>query len=199
VVSASTPSWQSWPGSVRAIGTAVTRAVDAAGDADADAYQSAAAAVVSLPAGPTGLVLATVTRTLIEELHPDGLDADDVQLVLARCYRTAHAFLGDAVDVRVIIAVLAAALGIHEAGLTYQAGPIYTEMDPIETATDDWPPPAHPAEGGSATGRPPTPAEFAWHAPLVIADLLATGGRRIGPYLDVAFADLATGAAMDLP
>jgi len=192
-VSASAPAWQSWPGPVRAIGAAVTRAVGAAGDADAEAYGSAAATVVSLPAGPTGLVLATVTRTLIEELHPDGLDADDVQLVLGRCYRSAHAFLGDVVDVRVLIAVLAAALGIHEAGLTYQ------EMEPVETTTDDWPPPAHPAEGDTATGRPPTPAEFAWHAPLVIADLLAAGARRIGPYLDTAFADLATGAAMDLP
>jgi hypothetical protein len=177
----------------------VARAVDAAGGTDSAAYEDAAATVVSQPAGPTGLVLATVTRTLIEELHPDGLDADDVQLVLARCYRGASAFLGDAVDVRVLIAVLAAALGIHEAGLTYQAEPIYQQVDPVETATDDWPPAPQADEGETATGRAPTPAEFAWHAPLVIADLLAAGGRRIGPYLDVAFADLATGAAMDLP
>jgi hypothetical protein len=192
-VSASTPSWQSWPAPVRAIGAAVTRAVDAAGGTDAEAYESAVATVVSLPAGPTGLVLATVTRTLIEELHPDGLDADDVQLVLGRCYRSAHAFLGDAVDVRVLIAVLAAALGIHEAGLTYQ------EMGPIEAATDEWPPAPPTNDGEAATGRPPTPAEFAWHAPLVIADLLAAGDRRLASYLDAAFADLATGATMDLP
>lgn len=188
---ASTPSWQSWPGPVRAIGAAVARSVDAAGGTDSEAYRDAAAAVASLPTAPTGLVLATVTRTLIEELHSDGLDADDVQLVLGRCYRGAHGLLGDAVDVRVLIAVLAAALGIHEAGLTY------LEVGPIETATDDWPPQAD--EGDMATGRPPTPAEFAWHAPLVIADLLAAGGRRIGPYLDTAFADLAAGAAMDTP
>ena len=188
-----TPSWQSWPAPVRAIGAAVTRAVDAAGGTDSKAYEDAAATVASLPTAPTGLVLATVTRTLIEELHPDGLDPDDVQLVLARCYQGASAMLGDAVEVRVLIAVLAAALGIHEAGLTYQ------ELDPIETATDEWPPPAHPAEGETAPGRPPTPAEFAWHAPLLIADLLAASGRRIGPYLDAAFADLATGAAMEMP
>lgn len=198
-MSMTAPSWQGWPAPVRAIGAAVTRAVDAAGGTDSEAYQDAAATVVSQPSASTGLVLATVTRTLIEELHPDGLDADDVQLVLARCYRNAHAFLGDAVDVRVIIAVLAAALGIHEAGLTYQAESIYQQVDPVEAATDDWPPATHPAEGGTATGRPPTPAEFAWHAPIVIADLLAAGGRRIGPYLDLAFADLATDAAMDLP
>lgn len=186
-------SWQSWPAPVRAIGAAVVRAVDAAGGTDSEAYQDAAAAVASLPTAPTGLVLATVTRTLIEELHPDGLDADDVQLVLGRCYRSAHGFLGDAVDVRVLIAVLAAALGIHEAGLTYQ------EVGPVETATDDWPPQPQADEGETATGRPPTPAEFAWHAPLVIADLLAASGRRIGPYLDSAFADLAAGAAMDTP
>jgi hypothetical protein len=193
VVNTTAPSWQSWPAPVRTIGSAVARAVDTAGGPDAEAYQEAAAAVVHLPAGPTGLVLATVTRTLIEELHPDGLDADDVQLVLARCYRSAHGFLGDAVDVRVLIAVLAAALGIHEAGLTYQ------EIDPIETSTDEWPPQSRADDGEATAGRPPTPAEFAWHAPLVIADLLAASGRRIGPYLDAAFADLAAGAAMDLP
>jgi hypothetical protein len=193
VVSAAAPSWQSWPTPVRVIGSAVTRAVGAAGGADSEAYEDAAATVVGLPAGPTGLVLATVTRTLIEELHPDGLDSDDVQLVLARCYRSSHAFLGDTVDVRVIIAVLAAALGVHEAGLTYQ------EMIPIEAATDDWPPPPRGDGDEAATGRPPTPAEFAWHAPLVIADLLSAADRRLGPYLDSAFADLATGAAMDMP
>jgi len=192
-VSMTVPSWQSWPAPVRAIGAAVLRAVDAAAGTDPQAYQDAAATVVGLPTGPTGLVLATVTRTLIEELHPDGLDADDVQLVLARCYRSAHGFLGDAVDVRVLIAVLAAALGIHEAGLTYE------EMGSIEAASDDWPPAPHTDDGEAATGRPPTPAEFAWHAPLVIADLLAASGRRIGPYLDAAFADLATGAAMEIP
>ena len=193
MVNVTAPSWQSWPAPVRVIGAAVARAVDAAAGTDSEAYEDAAAIVVGLPAGPTGLVLATVTRTLIEELHPDGLDSDDVQLVLARCYRGASALLGDAVDVRVLIAVLAAALGIHEAGLTYQ------EMNPIEAATDDWPPAPRSGEDEVATGRPPTPAEFAWHAPLVIADLLAAGDRRIGPYLDTAFADLATGAAMDLP
>jgi hypothetical protein len=177
----------------------VARAVDAAGGPDAEAYQEAAAAMVHLPAGPTGLVLATVTRTLIEELHPDGLDADDVQLVLARCYRSAHGFLGDAVDVRVLIAVLAAALGIHEAGLTYQAELIDQQVELIATATDDWPPQSRADDGEATTGRPPTPAEFAWHAPLLIADLLAGTGRRIGTYLDVAFADLATGAAMEMP
>jgi hypothetical protein len=198
-VSMTVPSWQSWPAPVRAIGAAVLRAVDVAGGTDPQAYQDAATTVVGLPTGPTGLVLATVTRTLIEELHPDGLDADDVQLVLARCYRSAHGFLGDAVDVRVLIAVLAAALGIHEAGLTYQAGLMHQDADPIEAATDDWPPAPRTDDGEAAMGRPPTPAEFTWHAPLVIADLLAASGRRIGPYLDAAFADLATGAAMDTP
>jgi hypothetical protein len=177
----------------------VARAVDAAGDADTEAYESAIATVVSLPAEPTGLVLATVTRTLIEELHPDGLDADDVQLVLGRCYRSAHAFLGDVVDVQVLIAVLAAALGIHEAGLTYQAETMYQNAGPIGAAADEWPPAPPTDDGEVMTGRPPAPAEFAWHAPLVIADLLAASHRRIAPYLDAAFADLATGAAMDLP
>jgi hypothetical protein len=179
---------------VHTIGAAVTRAVDAATAADRDAYEDAAATVVALPAGMTGILLATVARTLIEEQHPDGLDSDDIQVVLGRCYRGGAGFLGDAIDVRVLIAVLASALGIHEAGLTYQ------EMNPVSAVTDDWPPALdEPAPDERVTGRPPSPAEFAWHAPLVIADLLTAGHRRLAPYLDEAFADIATAEAMELP
>ena len=46
VVSMTAPSWQSWPAPVRAIGAAVTRAVDAAGGTDSEAYEDAAATVV---------------------------------------------------------------------------------------------------------------------------------------------------------
>jgi hypothetical protein len=183
-------SWQSLPGPVRAIGTAVTRAVDAADATDRVAYESAAAAVVALPTEATGLVVGAVNRELIEEQHPDGLDGDDIQVILARCYRNAAAWLGDIVDVRVLVAVLASALGIHEAGLTYQ------EVNSPNTATDEWPP---PEVAERAAVAPPSPAEFAWHAPLVLADLLAACGRPLSPYLDSAFAEIARGEAMDLP
>ena len=184
------PSWQTLPGPVRAIGTAVTRAVDAVGATDRVAYESAAAAVTALPTDATGLVLGAVNRALIEEQHPDGLDGDDIQVILARCHRNAAGWLGDMVDVRVLVAVLASALGIHEAGLTYQ------EVNSPRTATDEWPPPEITDRSVAA---PPSPAEFAWHAPLVLSDLLAAGGRRLSPYLDSAFAEIARGEQMELP
>ena len=180
------PAWQSLPGPARVIGAAITHAVDAATESDGDRYRRAAAEVVALPSQVVGLVTAAVTRALIEEQHPDGLDSDDVQVVLERCYRGATAWLS-AVDVRALLAVLANALGIHEPGLTYQ------QLEPLVAPEGDW-----PFEPGQANA-PPSAAEFAWHAPLVIADLLATGDKPLSPYLDAAFADIARAETMELP
>jgi hypothetical protein len=181
------PSWQSLPGPVRAIGASVTRAVDAADESDRERYQRAAAEVVALPSQAVGLVTAAITRTLIEEQHPDGLESDDIQVIVARCYRSTVEWLGPAVEVRVLIAVLASALGIHEPGLTYQ------ELSPVTAPDGDRP--FQPAE----TITPPSGAEFAWHVPLVIADLLGAGNKRLSPYLDAAFADIAREETMELP
>lgn len=186
-------SWRELPGPARAIGAALTRAVDAATARDKEAYESAAAAVVALPPVPTGRVLAAVVRALLEDQHPDGLDGDDIRVVLGDCLRATLPWLGaDKVDVSVLIAVLASALGIHEAGLTY------TDPHPAPTVSDDLPSEwdGTPAE---TTGRPPTPAEYAFHAPLLLADLLARGAFGFSPYLDAAFTEIARGEQMDMP
>lgn len=180
------PSWQSLPQPARAIGAAVTRAVEAACASDRAGYQAAAAELVALPSHAVGLVTAAVTRALIEAQHPDGLDSDDIQVVLTRCYR-ATAWLDGAVEARVLVAVVAGALGLHEPGLTYQ------ELAPVTTTDIDWP--FEPSEAITA----PSGAEFAWHVPLVIADLLGATGARLAPYLDAAFADIARAETMEMP
>jgi hypothetical protein len=174
-------SWTDMPGLARAIGGAITRAVDAARTVDPQAYQDAAAEVTALPADQTGVVLGGVVRALLEDQHPDGLDRDDISLVLSRCYQGAVAWLPvESVQVHPLLAVLASALGVHEPGVTYAeiAGP--------------------PADEPLAV-RPPTAAEYAWHAPLLVADLIAATGRPLGRYLDAVFTDIARAETMEFP
>ncbi len=102
------------PGPARDFVRTLTEAVDAAvsGD-DAEAYDSAIARLATQPAG--GRVLADVLRSLLEDTHPDGLNSDDITLVIGRCYRAAAAWLPpERVDVTVLLAVLAGALAIQE-------------------------------------------------------------------------------------
>jgi hypothetical protein len=196
-------SWRDLPGPARAIGGAISRAVDAARDKDRDAYVSAAADVAALNAEQAGGVLGALVRSLLEEQHPDGLDGDDIRAVLSGCYRGAIAWLpGESVQVHPLIAVLSSALGIHEPGVTYQeiTGP------PSATDTGDWAGDPEVSSIGGAptvdealTVRPPTATEYAWHAPLLIADLLDAGRRPLGRYLDVAFTEIARTETMEMP
>jgi len=53
--------------------------------------------------------------------------------------------------------------------------------------------------GESVRSEPPTSVEYAWHAPLLIADLLNAGGRRLTRYLDEAFGEIIRTETMELP
>jgi hypothetical protein len=200
-----TASWKQLRGPARGIGVAIARAVAAAGDRDRDDYDAATEELaVSLPEY-SGQVLGALVRTLLEEQHPDGLDSDDIQLVLGRCYRVSAQWLPlDRLDVTTLVAVLASALGIHEPGVTYE-----DVTGPPPGAGDDW---AGDPTGGHVYGgtggqpadrlvpsRVPTAAGYAWHAPLLIADLLAASGRRLDGYLDAAFAEIARAETMEMP
>lgn len=181
-------SWRDLPGPARAIGAAVTRAVDAVGPADREEYEERAAELAAGPVQPTGIVLAAVVRALLEEQHPDGLDADDMQLVIGRCVKGA-AWL-PAVDAYAVVAVLASALGVHEAGITYDE----TGEPP---KNDEW---RDPDLDPTPKRKAPTPAAYAYHAPLLIADLLAAGGgRSLNPYLDGAFGEILRAETMEMP
>jgi hypothetical protein len=165
------------PGPARDLVRALTLAVDAAvsGD-DAATYDSATARLATQPAG--GRVLGDVLRSLLEDTHPDGLNSDDITLVVGRCYRAAAAWLPpERVDVTMLLAVLASALGIHQPGVSHEG------RDP-----DD----AVPVE-------PPTWPDYAWHAPLLMADLLPFAPATLGGYLEATFAEYAREAREELP
>jgi hypothetical protein len=184
-------SWKNGP--ARSIGMAITHAVDVVGDADD--YQKSAADLASMPAGG---ILGALVRSILEEQHPDGLDSDDIQLVLARCYHAAGTWTS--VDANVLLAVLASALGIHEPGVTYD------DITAPPTEADEWtstPIGSESMDGesmGGATGiKAPTTAEYAWHAPILIADLLAHGRRSLTYYLDAAVTEIARAETMEMP
>jgi hypothetical protein len=181
--------WKDLRGPARQLGNAIGRAVDAAAAGDRAEYEDATDALVSLPAEQTGILLGAVLRALLEDQHPDGLDSDDIQAVLGRCYRGAAGWLPpDRVRATVLVAALASALGIHEPGINEPAIPA----------------PAIPEHGTPEHGTPdlapvPTAAEYARHAPLLVADLLAAGRRPLDRYLDAAFTELSRAQTMELP
>lgn len=101
------------PEPARSIARAVTATVGAARAADAETFADEAAALAGLDREQVGLVLGAVVRSLLEELHPDGLDGDDVRAVLEHCVRSAIGWL-PGVDGGVLVVVLTGALGVHE-------------------------------------------------------------------------------------
>jgi hypothetical protein len=182
------------PGPARALGRAVSRAVDVAEAAtDAAAYEGAIAQLAAQPAAMAGRILGDVLRAMLEEAHPDGLDADDITLVLGRAFRAASGWLPpDRVDVYVLLAVLASALGIHEPGVTYQA----LDLPPAgpDRVTDEWRDP-----DDTVPVTPPTWPQYVWHAPLLAADLLPYCAGHLGGYLEAAFAEIARAETEELP
>jgi hypothetical protein len=100
------------PEPARSIAAAVTGAVGAAGAHDVEAFEPAVAALAGLNGQQVGAVLGTVTRLLLEDLHPDGLDGDDVRAALERCVRGSGWTAG--VDPEVLVVLLTDALGVHQ-------------------------------------------------------------------------------------
>jgi len=103
---------RSLPPAARAVATALLAAVGAATQADAEALRTAAGELAGLDSEQTGTAQGNVTRMLLEELHPDGLDSDDIRAVLEGCTRWAAQWLPE-IDPHVLLIVLAGALGIH--------------------------------------------------------------------------------------
>jgi hypothetical protein len=176
------------PGPARDFVRTVTQAVDAAisGD-DVATYDSATAQLAAQPAG--GRVLGDVLRLLLEDTHPDGLDSDDITLVTGRCYRGAVAWLPpERVDVVMLLAVLASALGVHQPAVTDDALELRrSDLDECRDPDD-----AVPVE-------PATWPDYAWHAPLLVADLLPFAPATLDSYLETTFAEYAREAREELP
>ena len=176
------------PGPARDFVRTVTQAVDTAtsGD-DVATYDSATAQLATQPIG--GRVLGDVLRSLLEDTHPEGLNSDDITLVIGRCYRAAAAWLPpERVDVTMLLAVLASALGIHEPAITYEALDLpCSDADECRDPDDAVP------------VKPPIWPDYAWHAPLLLADLLPFAPATLGSYLAAAFAEYAREAREELP
>jgi hypothetical protein len=86
-------------------------AVTAAGRGDRGEFLLAAARLAALDPDQVGTVLGAVTRSMLEELHPDGLSGADARAVMAQCIADAAAWFPD-VDVNALLLVLSGALGV---------------------------------------------------------------------------------------
>jgi hypothetical protein len=103
---------QQLPAPARAIVRASSEAVAAAQAEDPDAYQAAVEQLAAQDSEHVGLVLGAVVRMLLEESHPDGLTADDVQQVLERTARAGLAWWPQT-DPQLLLILVTGALGLH--------------------------------------------------------------------------------------
>jgi len=168
------------PPVARAVAGAVTDGVDAAAAGDADAFETAARRLALAEPEHVRVVVGGVVRPLLEELHPDGVDADDVRAVTADAV-TAAAPWWPAVDAGALVVVVAGSLGVHP------------EVFPA-------------AEGDADDGAPrdepeplPTPDAITRHALLLVATLLAARGGRLRRYLEESFTQLALAETTEQP
>lgn len=97
------------PPTARAVAGAITGAVAAAAAQDITELRTAA---TELSLVDNDTALGQATRYVLEDLHPDGLDGDDIRAVLEQCTKSALAWLPET-DPHVLLVVLAGALGIH--------------------------------------------------------------------------------------
>ena len=173
------------PGPARDVVRAIVRAVDAAASgSDAAAYESSTAQLAARPT--SGRVLGDVLRSLLEDTHPEGFSSEDITLLTGRCSRAAAAWLPpERVDAIIVLAVLAGALGIHEPVITYEQLNL-----------------PHPDAGGyrdPVPVKPPAWPDYAWHAPLLVADLLPFAPATLDTYLEATFAEYAREAREEHP
>jgi hypothetical protein len=101
------------PPSGRAIERAVTAAVQAAQGQDAPALTEAAERLLACDEAQLRLVLQRLVLSLVEQAHPDGLDADDIRAVLAGVVRGALPWLPD-LDPHAVVLVLAGTLSVTD-------------------------------------------------------------------------------------
>jgi hypothetical protein len=101
------------PAAAQAIQDASSAGVTAAVAGDREAFGAALIALAALDAERVRVVLGHVVRALLEELHPDGLSADDVRGVLPRCVRAVIGWYPE-VDPALLVVVLSNALGIGD-------------------------------------------------------------------------------------
>jgi hypothetical protein len=164
----------------------IGESVDAALAQDADRFADASARLAGQDQQRLVLLQAGVIRSLLEELHPDGLSSADAQDVLRRCLTSAASWFPQA-DPGVLVLVLTGALGLAEG-----TGPAPA------TAPDDGPDPDPDSEPGPQR-LTAEPIALSQAAALLIADLLAASGGSLTGYLDAALAELERAETIELP
>jgi hypothetical protein len=92
------------------LSAAIAAAVHAAWAADSAAFAEASNRLTAQDLERVGIVQAAVLRSLLEELHPDGLDAEDARAVLTRSVQ-ASVWFPD-IDSETLLLVVAGALGV---------------------------------------------------------------------------------------
>lgn len=102
-----------WPPTVRAIATATEDAVAAARAKSPEAFSEAIENLSSEDSAQVGSVHAEMVRSLLEELHPDGLTGEDVQDTLTATVRSAAEW-NPSLDVPGFVEVLTGALGVAD-------------------------------------------------------------------------------------
>jgi hypothetical protein len=105
-------TYSAWTGQARTTARAVDAAVTAARAGDADAFAEALADLRRGDAEALAVLLGAMTQELLERLHPDGLDSDDAEQVLAGCARVSSWYPPFDRDYAVL--ALIGALGVHD-------------------------------------------------------------------------------------
>jgi len=164
---------------------AIGESVEAALSQDAERFTEAAGRLNAQDPQRLVLVQAGVIRSLLEDLHPDGLSSADAQDVLRRCLISAASWYPRA-DPGVLVLVLTGALGLAEG------------TGPAPAAAPD----AEPDADADAEPEPvpaADPAALSQGAALLIADLVTAAGAPLRGYLDAALAELERAETIELP
>ncbi|OZC74395.1 hypothetical protein CH282_27825 [Rhodococcus sp. 06-418-1B] len=102
-----------WPPTVRAIADATDDAIAAARARSKGDFDDAARSLDSEDRAQVSSIHAEMVRSLLEELHPDGLTGEDVQDALTSAVRASAAWYED-LDVPGFVEVLTGALGVAD-------------------------------------------------------------------------------------
>lgn len=101
------------PRTVRVVSGSVPAATAAANAGDAEGFAEAVGRLSTVDPARVAVVLGWAVRMLLEELHPDGMDGEDLRGVLTAC-TTAAGTWESGVDPEVLLVVLTGALGMSD-------------------------------------------------------------------------------------
>ncbi|MFC9789421.1 hypothetical protein [Rhodococcus sp. NPDC127528] len=102
-----------WPRPAKEIASATGDAIRAAAAADRESFAEATARLLVAEPDQVRAVHSAMVRSLLEDVHPDGLSGEAVQAVLERCARAAAAWVPD-LDVGALAVVLTGSLGLSD-------------------------------------------------------------------------------------